>query len=44
MFRVTFFPILVGIIVANGVLGDDDEKPEIKDQVPFMVRVESCGG
>ena len=43
MFRTTFIPILVGIIVVNGVLADD-EKPEVKDQVPYMARVESCGG
>ena len=44
MFRPKLFSILVGIIVVSNVFGDGDEKPEIKDQVPFMARVESCGG
>jgi len=44
MFRNTIFSILVGIIIVNCVFGEEDEKPEITDKVPYMVRVESCSG
>ena len=30
MFRSAIFSILVGIIVVNSVLGDEDEKPEVE--------------
>ena len=44
MFRSAIFSILVGLMVVNSVLGDEDVKPEVVDKVPFMARVESCSG
>ena len=32
------------MIGTREILGEEDEKPEVVDKVPFMVRVESCSG